>query len=633
MQEGKPSNMTELREVRKIRNWVLALTTILLAVVSIFSSPMEAKAEEKPDNSIVGDYFNKVFSSDPNNGSSIFSTESDIKEREALNESIYNGSATETYSLYDRFGGNLQFIAYYGETKISTGVLDRFYSKYLVNEDGFSLSASDIKILFKNPYVSNNVVYQNRADILSANEIAAGKEDPRVYAYSGISETGGEASIGNVGLSTSNLITSIVGFLSDGSLYDYIDGIWTNTVNGGLGGLIKNIGMTFIPVAIIFFLFYVVKRAFAILRGKESVTKLFKDMLWVVVSLGLFFSFTSNPLAISGTINSLTGYVDDTFAAAMSSEADEVVSSSKLDNVTTASLWEITVLEPWSEGMFDTGYKNMYTEYSDANVETQWPQSDEDVTVGGPWETPKFNSKGMTGDITVPIGNNQSVRNWAALAWSTNSIYHIDSILDSSTSNSVDTTWPKATTTELNKKIYVDDFRWIDAQLNISPAYYAPDDTDLNYTDARPYKQNFVNSGWKSFFLSLLLFPILIFAIRKIWCVIQIVAFGFRIAYFSFMNIANPDNYNMNVYGKKIFKPFVDFFWVTIMIYICVTFFTMFVGDNMMKNIAWLAFSGYLLTIKPLEMPLQVKRQARNVKRGVQNGMSRAKASWANRNN
>ena len=121
-------NYNSKDNTNKILNkFLIFLLITITIIISIFSFSLKVSAETGSDYSIIGDYFSKVFDIELDNGHNILDTEEDDKDREKINDSIYDGTSNKTYSLYDRFGSSLYFIPYFGEKRIETFVLVSFY--------------------------------------------------------------------------------------------------------------------------------------------------------------------------------------------------------------------------------------------------------------------------------------------------------------------------------------------------------------------------------------------------------------------------------------------------------------------------------------------------------------------------
>lgn len=603
------------------------LVLLMIVCFSQTTSIVNASGE-----SLAGDYFNKVFDVKLENGNTFFETAEDSQKRENINTSIYEGTATQNYSLYDRFGGQIAFVPYFGETKIMAGMVDYFYSKFSKGEE-FTISESEMKELFDSVVISNNVIYEGRPDVLSDEQLESGYIDTRVYAYEAVSVAGGDAALGNTLLSISNFFTTIIGWLSGSGLYQSIDAIWRDLMGNGVEDVIKSISSVVIPIAICIFLIILVSKSIKIVKGSESGRKVFFNIISVFVSLGIAFTLISNPIATSDFITKIVSLFDNTLDSALQSSGNEVVVSDDTSNVRVATLWNQTVFEPWCEGMFGAPYSELYTQY-DTSGNVKMKQSNSDILTAWTDGTIKYNSAGITGDVTVKTGTGGPIRNWAALAWSTQSVYHIDAIdapVDANDApEAVDAAkeiaWPKASAAPMNDSIYIDDFRWIDAKLNISPEYHATDSVIQNYSDSKYYDHNFTSSGFHSFYLMLLLIPIAVLTIRKLVSSVNVVSSGVQLCYCSILNLIMPDKYDVVSNLKKLGKNIYDLFWWSIIIFLGIAIYSNMINVSLLGDFIWIFVGIYLCKFKPIRTSAQVRAALNTVKKGARNAWESIKS-------
>lgn len=617
----------------KIKNFTkFALLSFILTI--IFITPISVNADNTASSSLKGDFISKVFDIEPENGASLFDTQENIEWREKINNEIYNGTANKSYSLYDRFGGgNLKFIPYYGEQRIETDLLDRFYSQAkdaandLLDGKEFTLTAEDIKnILVGKSSVSNNNVYDGRVDVLSKDQIDAGYRDTRVAAYNNAFFTGGDAAIGNFLLSISNAVATFAGWVSGPNWFKKLNEIWNNVCDLGLTKVAENMVTPFMILAICCFVISLVFMSFKVVNGKLSIRILVINTLSAILSISIVLSLTSNPKVFSDSFTKIVSSIDEVFDKAIQMTGGDVVASSSTKYVREAFIWEKVVFDPWCYGMFQDEYENLYTTYDDEHKGNQMKQSHDDVDNAWDSDIFKHNSAKITGDINVPLGNDKNVKNWAALAWSCQSIYHIDAVSNSQsdeTSNIVENnqnkngedTWPKATTAPMNNKIYVDNFRWIDAKLDISPQYSAPDDAVLDYDKSKPYEQTFIRAGLQSIWMVILLIPIVVLVFKKLTKSFTIVTTSFRLIYRSLMNLVMPERYNLLTNLKVVGKSFYDYIWWSSVSFLSVIMYTKLAGTNIMHNIIWIIIGIMLCKARPIRTPAQITKFGRNVKR------------------
>lgn len=618
---------------------------ILLFILFVFPFTTLTFADDSTTSSIVGDYFNKVFDIELSDGRTFIETNTDIEKREEINNQIYDGTIQENYSLYDRFGGLINFIPYFGEKKISTNLLDRFYTQ-IVNgtEYDFKLRAKEIiSMLTSNSAISNNVVYEGRPNVLSDESIEAGHQDPRVSTYSGISSVGGSAALGNLMLYISNIITTVVGWLSGSGIYNTINDIWIQLCNSEFIKYIQLIVQYLLPVAITIFIFYIYSMSMKYIKGNISGKKIGTNLLSICISLGLIFSLMNNPTSFSSILTNLVTSFDQTLDLVISSNSSEVVKSDNLDNVRIAKLWEKNIFYPWCNGMFGYDYNELYTQYDTDKNHIKMKQSHDDVKTVWNDGSIKYDSASLTGDISIQIGPNEYVRNWAALAWSAQSIYHIDSVKNDDTNkndalqenqDNNKNAWPKATTTPMNNQIYVDNFRWLDAKLNISPEYYSPDKVIMDYSSSNNYSQSFISSGFYSLYLSMLLIPIMILVFRKLTNALFIITSGVRLLYKSIYNFVVPEKYDVISNIQKTIQPIYDFFWWSVVIFLAINTYSKLVGNNVMSDFIWIIIGTWLCKFKPVRTTRELrsliskfKHTSKNISNNMISGINK-KFNW-----
>lgn len=605
--------MNKLTNRPKLRFILLSLL-ILLIFISVNNFIIYKANAETDTKSLIADWFNPVFQIELTNGSTLFDSGD---ERESINNEIYNDESNKTYSLYDRFGGDINFIPYFGETKIQINVIDKLYDLYCNNIDDFYLTLDDLKKFFNGvDAVSNNCVYENRPNILSGEAIKNGNIDPRVSAYHGVSYVGGDAALGNLMLKVSIIITSFTSWASGSGIYNTINGIITKISETSFMDLVSTIVKYLLPMAGIVSIILLISRIIKNIKGvgQNTIKKIATDGISFVLSLGIIYALLVEPMYFSSIYNNIITMMDSIFDESLSNNSNEVIKSDNLENVRSATLWYTSVFNPWCEGMFGDKYDNLYTQYSDKDSKLY--QDNDVVSTNWSDDSIHYNSVNLTGDISIPIGNGESIKNWAALAYSCQSIYHIDSVEGAQNAGITLNTdsWPKATLTPHNTNIYVDNFRWLDAKLNVSPEYKSSKDIYMSYSNSNQYDEYFISAGRKSIFYSLMLFPILFLSFRKIKSIMLLVFSGFRLMYYSFMNFINKDRYNIITNIKNTLKPIIDYFWWSMTIFLSISFYKNLVGENYLTNIIYLILALYLNFTKPITIPYQVKRLAKFTK-------------------
>lgn len=588
------------------------ISVILLTVFFIFNTVSYA------GDSIVADFANKTFNISLTDGSSIF--HHDNEDREKYNNQILQETSNINISLFDRFGGNLKFIPYFGEKKFNLSVADSIYSNMKENNNEFSISPKDI--FNKSDAQVNNEVYEGRPDILSDENVAAGMTDPRQSAYSSVSDSGGQAAVGNMYLGMSNIITEFVTYLAGGGILKDIGKFWGMIIKSGVYEYITNMIMQFFPLIVLLFVFMLFRSIMNIVNGSESIGKIMIKVLNFTISLGIVYAMVTNPNVIKSISDLVIIETDNLFTNIIAKDANEVSRSDDNKHILYATIWSKTVLDPWSKGMFDgLKYDELYTQHSDKR-KIKMDQSNDNIMTEWSSDSLRYGSATLTGDVKIPLGNGRNIQNWAALAWSTQSIYHIDSVESESEEVDDDLTigesfyaWPKAELTPNNNQIYIDNFRWLDAKLNISPGYISPEEHNGNYDKSKTYKNEFIKYGIESIILSLLLFPFIGPIFRKLIVMIQIVISSIRWMYMSIMSIVKPNDNNYSNLSniKNILMPLYIYLWWSMTIYIMFYFYEVLVGD-LLGNIIWLILSYSISKFKPITSTKTLRRMQRETK-------------------
>lgn len=585
---------------------------IVIFCLIIFSVSLTVAATD----SIVGDFFNPVFTIKPTDGTTFLESLESQANREKTNDEILdevaNGEYAEKYSLFDRFGADINYIPYHGEIRITTTLADEFYTKWKNMDGEFKLKISDIKSLFAKSSKSNNTVYKNRPPIISSSDIKSGSMDSRVYQYPGIT-VGSDADVGNFNLKFSIFMSSFAAFVSGSDIYKLINELINFIFDNGGKEVIKAISTTVLPVVLIAFVFYLVKSSFNIIKGTLVLRTFLSNIIVVFIALGFIFYISRNPTSLNDSLLSVVSFVDNIFDEQLNVNGSEIVQSSVNDNVREASLWEKSVFEYWCKGMFNRPYSEMYTNYSLEGV--KYPQSNDDIFEEWTGEEIRYNSTILTGNINVPLGGGINSKNWAALAWSCQSKYHIDAIQPVYVNGS----WPKATTTPQNTDIFIDNFRWIDAFLDMSPEYTSDGNININYSNSKSYENWFYTNSIKSMFMGIMLIPIIMVGIKRVKISIKIAGASMQLFYYSFLQIFMPDSQSPIENLKKVFKNIYEYLWWSIIIYVVTILYLKYVGGNFIINVVYIIISIYLVFHKPINMPRAVVEITNRTKNTIGN--------------
>lgn len=612
--------------------FIILTTALFLSFVNSVS----ADEGNKTNSSLHTDYFNKVFDVTLDKGSGIF--DKDEKIRNEYNNKIFSKKESKNLSLYDRFGGNIKFVPYYGEKKFTLSLPDTFYGNAKGNNENFDFKISDIWSDTEGTLQTK--VYETRNDIVSEEDYKNDYYDPRRTAYQAISTTGGYASLGNTYLSMAEGIVKITGALCSNSIFDDISNIWDNIVSNKIIKVFMNMMMKLMPFFISIFVIMFIPKIIKAIKGNSPLKEVIFRFLGFLITIGVIMLFLTKPLAFKKITDFTIKSTDNIFSYALNIGEDEVVKSDDPTHIIEASIWRKAVFDPWCEGTFGKKYNQLYTTYSGKDKTKIMEQSNDDIKKD--WKgKPRYNSVEAVGDVKVPLGGNGNyfTRNWAALAWSCQSSYHIDAVEESESSSKTaeeieektkkdaETAWPRAQRCPNNPDIYVDNFRWLDAKLDISPKYINASEHEDNYDKAKPYTQNFLSKGMESFFLSLLLLPIAYVGLKRLIALVKILMLGAIWFGRSFIWLIRPDNneYDFVSNFKSVFSPVWLYFWYSFTIYILIVLYKVIVG-NILGDIIWIVLAMTIISnMESIDNNDKLNRSIGNIKRKAYDGFESLK--------
>ena len=572
----------------------LLIFAVFIPVVSYADKNEYQGNLEDTVRSFQKDYFMGVFHKNIQDGRD-FSDLSGEKEkaRKDLNYKILTGTENGNYSLYDRFGSNVTFPLYLGEKVVKTGAADKIYTAIInVTENKLNFNSAK-ELIEKDPTTYANKYYQNRPPLKNTGN------DPRVDRYNNL---GGTTIVEDVRLAFANWllsfskgITSICCLLVSDQLtkagFDIIKGFITSVSWSGIADIIRAI----IPVLTILAIIYVVRKAYPVATGKYSTRNFAQNMISAAISLGMIVFLLADPASFMDVAKSITTIGDKIGQTVINAsyEDDEIIHSDSLDNVVQAAIWEDAVFKPWVRGVFNgVDYDKLYTSQSGKPEDSIWQISPEATRA--------------IGDVTVKTGSGE-VRNWAALAYSTQSIYHIDS-LGMKYKPSGDTEqdkqyWPKASMAASNKYIYSDDFRWLDASLKVGD--YAEDsgsDPSVSvYENSIPYKFGAETYALQSLFMSFLLVPLIIIGWKKTIAVFNIILSFATIIGRSIMNMINPEDgqYSIASTVKSLGNSVVNYFWYCILIVMGISLYKTLATGIVLMQVFYIVLMIFVCRLKP----------------------------------
>lgn len=574
-------------------SFLLALLVIIPSISYADNNEYQGNLEDTV-RSFQKDYFMGVFHKTIQDGRD-FSDLSGEKEeaRKDLNYRIITGTESGNYSLYDRFGGNVTFPLYLGEKIVKTGAADKIYTALIdVSEDKLSFDSA-VELIQRDSTTYANKYYQNRPPLKNTGN------DPRVDRYNSL---GGTTIVEDVRLAFANWllsiskgITGICCLLVSDQLtksgFDIIEKFITSTSWSGIADILRAI----IPILIVLVVIYIVRKVYPTVTGRYSTKMFAQNMISAAISLGMLVFLLANPAAFIEVSKSITTIGDKIGQTVIDSayQDDEIIHSDSLDNVVQAAIWEDSVFKPWVRGVFNgVNYDKLYTSQSEKSEDNIWQISPEATRA--------------IGDISVKTGSNE-VKNWAALAYSTQSVYHIDS-LDQKYKSSENTEqdkqyWPKASMAASNKYIYSDDFRWLDASLKVGD--YAEgsgaDPSVSVYENSRQYKFNAPTYASQSVFMSLMLTPIIVIGWKKTVAVFNIILSFATIIGRSIMNMINPEEGQFSIAStvRVLGKSIINYFWYCVLAVIGISLYKTLAPGVLLMQVFYIVLMIFICRLKP----------------------------------
>ena len=595
--------------------------------------------EEIVEESIIGTINNPTFSIKLTNGAILGFDSEEIREREKINAAVLNGTS-EKISAYQRFGPNISFVPYFGEQTIKVEVSDLIINAITQDKTDKLLDITDV--LGERTSVLSTVAYKNRAPALF--DLKDGRVDPRINAksFSVSFFTGRAASIGNLYLGIAKTILSVMNlFLTDklqSEMFKIIEKIQNGPIWSGVFTPAINIGIMFGILGLIFSL---VAHAKKYADGKEDARPFIARFLGNVCILGVLWLLQASPTTLNYIPKKIMDINTKFTARLLTSQysvngiTDDVTNTSKPDNSAIESaIWRKAIFTPWCRGMFQDEYQNLFTQYYKGNGNKmeqsyQDPETTDEKYYHSADETGNitYDSAGMVGDVTVPLGGDYFSRNWAIFAWSTQSIYHIDSnqaryiLVDEEGEEEQLTNlgWPNAKLSPNNNQIYSDTYRWLDAKLNISPGYTYSGLEVYNYRDAKPYKQTFIREGKTALKLAMLLFVMIPTIIKKYEAFIKLTILSVQVIVYGIINLFKEKSFT------KIFPNYLqtakDYFIANFKIILMMNLYVLLADTSFLYDITFIMLCFVIQTVTPEGIRNSVN-SARNFIKYGDNGYS-----------
>lgn len=572
------------------------------------------------ERSFVGEMKNPNFVVSLTDGGVLDSKEKN-KDRLNINNEILVGT-DKTYSLYERFGPNISFVPYLGESSFDLTRFDYLYSAYQQGKmDKIELDKLSLDTI-SSTYLGTKT-YENRPPVLNEELIrSSGMKDTRVNVMNKDFSIASSAVFGNMMLGISKYIFRLTTVLMGNEFLEYVfntveeletTDFWDSAIVIPL--------MAVITLGMIFAMFSFAKHVKAWVNGKESFAGWGKSPIYrlieIVACLAICLTLLNTPNMFNKPLKTITFGISNLFDEFITQTAkSDIVNGS--ESISTSpkmeqALWEKAIFNPWVKGTFgknqETGewydYEHLYTQFAtdlDSNQGklsqdyNEYLKSEDDKLV--------YDSANATGDVKVSVGG-KDIRNWAAFVWSTQSIYHLDTTTELEVDAEAETeedleelekivSWPYATRTYKNKNIYLDNYRWADALLNVGYGYDKDGNKIINYQQSRPYKPYFKSMGKEALMNSLILLFMMPILVQRIY-------------YFAMISILTITMIFYAVYGlfkeNEVFKfwpQFVDnlkhYFLATAKLYVLTIFYINLIGKGLIYTLLFIFMSVLLLS-------------------------------------
>lgn len=590
--------------------------------------------------SIRWDFFMPIFNKTISDMHSPFELDSASEAREMKNNAVFFHTPIEKdgttygasyYSLYDLFGPNISFVKYYGEESIKTGFIDKIYATVMeqnaTEETGLTGGVKSIMDFLGMKDISfHNQFYDGRPEVGNDTEV-----DPRVKIYhiasNTINASGGD-NVGNFYLNIAKTLTDITCFFVGNTLpkevHDVVVDFFSEDKFAPVRDLL-NIVFTFIAIALIFFL---ISSVWKIVKGKKSFTEFTMQLASSIISLVMIVVMLASPVAVVNVSWTVITFADTLIADAFNHLAkatnNDVVASDSLDNVLPATLWYESIFTPWCKATFnDKTYQELFTQHSDKATKLDQNES----------------SKNATGDISVPTGvtEDHNIKNWAALAYSCLSDYHQDAagLYDNSDksqedidkeiedkdiyNDKTDVRWPNPgnKTITLSDSIYKDDFRWIDALLNVGEHLNNDANATTSYQNYNSvYSPKIVENGWDAVWRSVFLIPVLMVAFLKFIVLLKALFAVARLFFNCFQNALRPTaaEYNVLANLKSVLNSFLEYYLYAIYLAIIILLYISFVGTGIFGAIIFVFIGTYVVKTKPKDVAGSIKNGINSVR-------------------
>lgn len=599
--------------MKKLRHLLTSCLIVFLSLFLGFASLSYAADPKAPSKvrSLQHDYFMTVMKKKISEGQSIISDPTGEQElaRRKLNYNILRGTEKGKHSLYDRFGLGGNFSRYFGERVITTGFVDDCYDLIVQKKDS-SIGINDVvDLLTRQNTQYLNRFYPNRPELKA-------ETDPRAILYDSV---GGLPAMESGALALANLT-----YVQAKNLVEIAMLFASPTLPKSFATLLKNFFKTskllidilervITPILAVSLLIYVVRSFVCVFKGKRGFREMFQRIGIALFSFLLIFAVLHHRDTFVDISEKAMTFGENIVNTSISfaTKGDKAVDSDDTSHLIEAVIWEHALFKPWVQGTFGG---HTYEEMEDSA-----------------WGLSKTSSI-MIGKPTVSLGS-ENVDNWAALAYSCSSIYHIpnnfkNDKLPANPSASELAYWPYAPTLGKQQHVYPDDLRWIDAFLKVGDYGDNKPSPLLPYVNYNPYVFSAGSYAGVALRYALLLFPIIVIGYRKTKYAVLCLYASSSLISKSIANVFSPEDeqFALTTTLKGIFHNFSLYFWNMILIMLLLIFYTRFGAvEDIFKELFFVIVSIYLMKLKPADF-----KALKNAKSFVKNKIKQVHDSKKN---
>lgn len=526
------------------------------------------------------------------------------KEMDSKNIAVYKdylsvkkgtGSTSQKYSLYELYGDDIHWYRYLGEATVAPVLVDHIYSAVTQHRTKLLVSPETI-IYTPTNYLSCNV-YEGRPVVLYSGVGGEnGNIDPRTITMGTSLFNGIRFILGSTDMAAAKYFTAFFSLLCGPEIFEHIVDLLTYIETSEVWQVVRPVVLVLLAFATIAFILSIVGLGKKYANGTGAAREVISRALIGFLCLALLFASIARPDAFNGVILKVITCVDQVFDYALQKtlENDDVVCVTDPDMATSAAIWKTAIFGPWCRGQFGgLDYNELYTNYAENldKGQSAMPQSNDDIDPLDTSGEPIFNSTDIIGDVTVPVGGGYEIRNWAAYLYSCGSHYHIDynaaSVdLANLDIDAMEVNFPTCSTTARNPELNADLFRVIDAQMDISPQYYADGTIINNYTNSHLLKTKYLAEGLVMLFNSLCLLIMVPVLWKKIKSFIMLMITLIKLIYYTLKELFKPSG-GLSEFFNDIKQNFLEYFLACVKLNIMLTLYILFIDQGIFKVIIY----------------------------------------------